>query len=132
VAPKGLKFTFFSHDIRTFKFIGVGKELNSICGHMIHMRAVISVISPFIGVLDFKLSQRSLNYVSNMFKVMKNAVFCDVTPCGFARTDVSEESSAFTIRMTRIGELGTTLAVTGNRRTLRRNTKLPASVASYG
>jgi hypothetical protein len=35
------------------------------------------------------------------------------------RTDVSKELSAFFIRMTRIGELGTTLAVTSNRRTLR-------------
>jgi hypothetical protein len=40
------------------------------------------------------------------------------------RTDVSEELSASIIRVTRIGELGTTLAVTSNRRTLRRNTKL--------
>jgi hypothetical protein len=39
------------------------------------------------------------------------------------RTDVSEEPSASFIRMTRIGELGTTLVVTSNRRTLRRNTK---------
>jgi hypothetical protein len=38
------------------------------------------------------------------------------------RTDVLEELSAFFIRVTRIGELGTTLAVTSNRRTLRRNT----------
>jgi hypothetical protein len=35
-------------------------------------------------------------------------------------TDVSEELSASFIRVTRIGELGTTLAVTSNRRTLRR------------
>jgi hypothetical protein len=35
------------------------------------------------------------------------------------RTDVSEELSASFIRVTRIGELGTTLAVTSNRRTLR-------------
>jgi hypothetical protein len=35
-------------------------------------------------------------------------------------TDVSEEPSASIIRVTRIGELGTTLAVTSNRRTLRR------------
>jgi hypothetical protein len=35
------------------------------------------------------------------------------------RTDVSEELSASIIRMTRIGELGTTLAVTSNGRTLR-------------
>jgi hypothetical protein len=38
------------------------------------------------------------------------------------RTDVSEELSASFIRVTRIGELGTTLAVTSNRRMLRRNT----------
>jgi hypothetical protein len=38
-----------------------------------------------------------------------------------ARTDVSEKRSASFIRVTRIGELGTSLAVTSNRRTLRRN-----------
>jgi hypothetical protein len=38
------------------------------------------------------------------------------------RTDVSEELSATFIRVTRIGELETMLAVTSNRRTLRRNT----------
>jgi hypothetical protein len=36
------------------------------------------------------------------------------------RTDVSEEPSASFIWVTRIGELGTTLAATSNRRTLRR------------
>jgi hypothetical protein len=36
------------------------------------------------------------------------------------RTDVSEEPSASFIRVTRISELGTTQAVTSNRRTLRR------------
>jgi hypothetical protein len=35
------------------------------------------------------------------------------------RTDVSEELSASFIRVTGIGELGTTLAVTSNHRTLR-------------
>jgi hypothetical protein len=35
----------------------------------------------------------------------------------FVRTDVSEELSASFVRVTRIGELGTTLAVTSNRRT---------------
>jgi hypothetical protein len=39
------------------------------------------------------------------------------------RNDVSEELSASFIRMTRIGKLETTLAVTSNRHTLRRNTK---------
>jgi hypothetical protein len=36
------------------------------------------------------------------------------------RTDVSEERIATIIMVTRIGELGTTPAVTSNRRTLRR------------
>jgi hypothetical protein len=40
------------------------------------------------------------------------------------RTDVSEELSASFIRVTRIGELEKTLAVTSNRRKLRRNAKL--------
>jgi hypothetical protein len=43
------------------------------------------------------------------------------------RTDVSEELSASSIRETRIGELGTTLAVTSNRRTLQRNTEFTDS-----
>jgi hypothetical protein len=38
------------------------------------------------------------------------------------RTDVSEEISAYIIRVTRIGELSA-LAVTSNRRKLRRNKK---------
>jgi hypothetical protein len=42
----------------------------------------------------------------------------------FVRTDVSKERSASFIRVTRTGELGTTLAVTNNRSTLRRNTNL--------
>jgi hypothetical protein len=56
---------------------------------------------------------------------MKNAVFWDVTPLALVRTDVSEERIASIIRVTRIGELGTTLAVTSNRSTQR------ATVASY-
>jgi hypothetical protein len=42
------------------------------------------------------------------------------------RNDVSEELRASFIRVTRIGELGTTLTVTINRRTQR------SSVVSYG
>jgi hypothetical protein len=38
------------------------------------------------------------------------------------RTDTSEELSVSFIRVTRIGELGTTLAVTSNRFTMRINT----------
>jgi hypothetical protein len=43
---------------------------------------------------------------------VKDDVFWEVTPCGSSKTDVSEELSASFIRVTRIGELGTTLAVT--------------------
>jgi hypothetical protein len=39
------------------------------------------------------------------------------------RTDVSEELSASFISVTRIGELGTTLSVSSDRRMLQRNTK---------
>jgi hypothetical protein len=46
------------------------------------------------------------------------------------RTDVSEELSASFIRVTRIGEVGTTLAVTSKRRTLGISSQ-PVSVASY-
>jgi hypothetical protein len=46
------------------------------------------------------------------------------------RTDVSEEPSASFIRVTRIGELGTTLAATSNRRTLRRFSFEPHGVTS--
>jgi hypothetical protein len=47
------------------------------------------------------------------------------------RTDVLEERSASIIGVTRISELGTTLAVTSTRRTLRRSGQR-ASGASYG
>jgi hypothetical protein len=40
------------------------------------------------------------------------------------RTDVLEELSACFIRVTRIDELGTTLVVTSNRRTLRRHNQV--------
>jgi hypothetical protein len=47
------------------------------------------------------------------------------------RTDVSEELSASIITVTRIGEIGTTLAVTSNGRTLRRNTKTSNFTCSW-
>jgi hypothetical protein len=56
---------------------------------------------------------------------MKNGVFWDVMSCGSCKNRVSEELSASIIRMTRIGELGKTLAVTSNRSSQR------VSVTSY-
>jgi hypothetical protein len=63
----------------------------------------------------------------------KNGVFWDVTLCGSCKTDVSEEPSTSFNTVTRIGELGTTLALTSNCPTLRRNdiSSQRASVASY-
>jgi hypothetical protein len=42
---------------------------------------------------------------------MKNAAFCGVTTSAFVITDVSKKLMASIIRGTRIGDLGTTLAV---------------------
>jgi hypothetical protein len=53
-------------------------------------------------------------------------------PVALVRTDVSEKLSASFIRVTRIDELGTTLAVTSNRRTLRRNARLGDSAGPSG
>jgi hypothetical protein len=50
---------------------------------------------------------------------VKNAIFLDVTTGGSVRTDVSVEGIASIIRVTGIGVLGTTLAVTSNRSKLR-------------
>jgi hypothetical protein len=55
--------------------------------------------------------------LQNQKSILKNAVFWDVTPRQLLRTDVSEESIASNIRLTRIGKPGTTLVLL---RTLRR------------
>jgi hypothetical protein len=50
---------------------------------------------------------------------MKNGVFWDVTPCGSCKNRRFGGLSASFIRVTRIGELETTLAVTSNRKGIR-------------
>jgi hypothetical protein len=55
--------------------------------------------------------------------ILRMVSFGTLHRVALVRTDVSEELSASFIRVTRICELGTTLAVTSNRRTLQRNTK---------
>jgi hypothetical protein len=54
---------------------------------------------------------------------MKNGVFWMLRSVALVRIDVSEELSASIISETRLGEVGTTLAVTSNQRTraTRRN-----------
>jgi hypothetical protein len=54
--------------------------------------------------------------------IEQNGVFRDVTPCGSCKNRRFGELSASFIRVTKIGELRTTLALTRNRPTLRRNT----------
>jgi hypothetical protein len=50
---------------------------------------------------------------------MKNTSYGILHHVAIVKTDVSEERSASTIRVTRICELGTISATTSNRRTLR-------------
>jgi hypothetical protein len=59
--------------------------------------------------------------VVDKFVIVKNGVFSDVTPCGTCNNRRLEELNASFIRVTRIGELGTTLALTSNRRKLRKH-----------
>jgi hypothetical protein len=54
------------------------------------------------------------NMAFSMNNNLKNGVFWDVMPCGSCKNQRSEELSASFIRVTRIDELGTTLAVTSN------------------
>jgi hypothetical protein len=55
---------------------------------------------------------------------MKNSSSGMLQRVAFVRTDVAEKRITSTIRVKRIGELGTTLAITNNRSTLRRSTML--------
>jgi hypothetical protein len=86
------------------------------------------VIYRHFGVTD-KLSIRQ-NIKAKLFISSEPASFLSsamLRRVAHVRSDVSEELSASFIRVTRIGELGTTLAVTSDRRTLRRNTRATRS-----
>jgi hypothetical protein len=70
---------------------------------------------------------------------IKNVIFRDIKPVALVRTDVSEELRFSIIRVTRVGELGTTLAVTSYRRARYEEIRSAlcissqrASVAGYG
>jgi hypothetical protein len=83
------------------------------------------------GVFFQKLIQISLvtSWKNVRFEVfmavtLKNAIFWDLHHVALVRTNILEECSASIIRVTRISELGTTLAATSNRHMLWRNTML--------
>jgi hypothetical protein len=74
--------------------------------------------------LNGRVTSTMQRLVSDRLHLRRMASFGMLRRVALVGTDVSEELTASIIRMTRIGELGTTLAVTSNRRTLRINTKL--------
>jgi hypothetical protein len=61
---------------------------------------------------------RSCSSRTGIGKMVSSGLLRRVT---LVRTDVSEEPGTSFIRVTKIGELGTTQSATSNRRTLRRN-----------
>jgi hypothetical protein len=64
------------------------------------------------SVQNFLYSPLQLKNVN--LEYTKDGVFWVVTPCGSCKNDVSEEPGASFIRVTNIGELGTTRAATSN------------------
>jgi hypothetical protein len=77
------------------------------------------------SLANVPLRVRSPKHIRVLHNRKKNAVFWAVIGCvALVRTDVSEEHMASIIRVTRIGELQRTLAVTSNGSMLRRSTIL--------
>jgi hypothetical protein len=68
---------------------------------------------PINAMQDLRFPRRLLWTKSSFWMLRRVAL---------VRTDFSDERSASIVRVTRVGELGRTLAVTNNRRKLRRNT----------
>jgi hypothetical protein len=71
-------------------------------------------------------------FVSSVKFNWRMAPFGMLRRVALVRIDVSEELSAYIIWVSRIGELGTTLAVTSNRCTLRRNSTSRRNIPEGG
>jgi hypothetical protein len=78
------------------------------------MRLKGEISRPVIGWTPIEWPRLGFKNIST--GIVKNGVFWDISRVALVRTDVSKELSASFIRVTRIGELGTTLTVTSNRR----------------
>jgi hypothetical protein len=89
----------------------------ALCGYVPPAEQVILALRMFtkLDLYDLRFSRRWL------WRMASSGMLRCVA---LVRTDVSGELSASFIGVTRIGELGTTLAVTSNWRTLRRNSRL--------
>jgi hypothetical protein len=91
---------------------------------------------PTIYLCYFSTYNRPISASTTVTYKWQNIAKWRMAPSGMlrrvvlVRTDVSEERSASIIRVTRIGWLGTTLAITSNRRTLRRNAKWEGKLES--
>jgi hypothetical protein len=79
-------------------------------GNPLRVRQQHSALGNFI----YSLESGQMFVRSEVFTAvtMKNAIFWDVTPCRSSKYRRLKEHIASIIRMTRIGELGTMLAVT--------------------
>jgi hypothetical protein len=89
---------------------------NSVCWNIrtqfvLHRRHITSPL-PVNATKDLRYSRRRMPF-SGMWRRV-----------ALVRTDVTVEHITSIIKVTKIGKLGTTLAVTVNRRTLQRNTNL--------
>jgi hypothetical protein len=78
---------------------------------------IASRCTPVAALSSLRFYRPSKKHLS-----IEECCLLDVTPRGSWRTGVLEESISSIISVTRIGELGTTLAVTSIRSKLRRNT----------
>jgi hypothetical protein len=77
---------------------------------MAFVKAVINPRVPYKHKTSQLMNTNCLRFEVFTAVTMKNAVAWDVMSCGSCKNRVSEELSASIIRVTRIGELGTTLA----------------------
>jgi hypothetical protein len=87
-----------------------------------HFIGLPSWADQYVRTVTF-LKYSATSHTRGIFRNSRMASSGMLRRAALVRTDVSEELIASIIRVTRIGELGTTLAVTSKRRTLRRNTK---------